>query len=571
MHMKRAVLVFFILVFFLSSFPFAASRRPLEGKQAMVASVHELASRVGVEIMQKGGNAIDASVAVAFALAVIWPEAGNLGGGGFMLIRKADGTEEAIDYRERAPLAATRDMYLDSKGNVIENASMIGYRASAVPGTVAGLTLALQRHGKMRWTELIEPARKLAEEGFILSAITVERTLKYEKILSSFPETKRIFLRDGKHYQPGERFTQPELAKTLVRIQQQGAREFYEGETAELILKEMKENGGTITARDLKEYEPTLRKPIHGTYCGYEIITMPPPSSGGIALIEMLNMLESFKLSSTEFHSAAHFHPLIEIMKRAFADRAVFVGDPDFVTVPVERLISKEHALAAINTLDSRKATPSTKINPATIPLKESGNTTHFTVMDPDGNIVANTFTLNDGFGSGVTVRGAGFLLNNEMDDFTSKPGTLNFYGLMQSELNAIAPWKRPLSSMTPVIVLKDGKPFLALGSAGGPTIISVVTQVILNVIDFSMNVQQAVDAPRFHHQWMPDEIYFEPFGLNKDTQRALELRGHKFAQKSFFRDTDYLGDVHAILIDPRTGTRLGASDPRRGGAPAGY
>ncbi len=571
MHMKRMLLYLLILVLFLPSFPYAASRRPVEGKQAMVASVHELASVVGAEIMQKGGNAIDASVAVAFALAVVWPEAGNLGGGGFMLIRKADGTEEAIDYRERAPLAATRDMYLDSKGNVIENASTIGHKASAVPGTIAGLALALQRHGKLRWSELIEPARRLAEKGFLLSAVTVERTLKHEKTLAIFPETKRIFLRNGRHYEPGERFIQPELARTLARIQKQGPREFYEGETAALIIKEMKENDGLITAKDLKEYEPTIRKPIHGTYRGYEIIAMPPPSSGGIALIAMLNMLESFDLPSTGFHSASHIHALVEVMKRAFADRAVFLGDPDFVPVPVEKLISKEHALSAVKTIDPRKATPSSSIKPATIETKESPNTTHFTVIDADGNIVANTYTLNDSFGSAVTVRGAGILLNNEMDDFTPKPGTPNFYGLMQSELNAIAPRKRPLSSMTPVIVLKEGKPFLALGSAGGPVIISAIAQVILNIVDFGMNAQQAIDTPRFHHQWMPDEIYFEPFGLNQDTQRALEFRGHKVAKKYFFRETENLGDVHAILVDPKTGARLGASDPRRGGAPAGY
>jgi gamma-glutamyltranspeptidase/glutathione hydrolase len=569
--MKRALHVFLILLFFLPSFPFAASRRPLEGKKVMVASVHELASGAGVEIMQKGGNAIDAAVGISFVLAVVWPEAGNLGGGGFMLIRKADGTEEAIDYRERAPLAATRDMYLDSKGNVIENASTIGHKASAVPGTIAGLTLALQRHGKLPWKELIEPARKLAEEGYLLSPMVVERTLKHEKTLSFFPETKRIFLRNGKHYEPGERFIQPELAKTLARIQQQGPREFYEGETATLIIKEMKENGGLITAKDLKEYEATIRKPIHGTYRDYEIVTMPPPSSGGIALIQMLNMLESFDLASASFHSTGHLHRMVEVMKRAFADRAVFLGDRDFVRVPVEELISKEHAIAAVKTINSHRATPSTKIKPLLTQLKESANTTHFSVIDAEGNVVANTFTLNDSFGSAVTVRGAGFLLNNEMDDFTSKPGTPNFYGLMQSELNAIAPRKRPLSSMTPVIVLKQGKPFLTMGSPGGPVIISAVTQVLLNIVDFGMNAQQAVDAPRFHHQWMPDEIYFEPFGLNKDAQRALELRGHKFAKKYFFRETDYLGDVQLIIIDPKTGNRLGASDPRRGGAPAGY
>lgn len=549
----------------------AASRKPLSAKHGMVASVSEIASRIGVETMQKGGNAVDAACAVAFALAVVWPEAGNLGGGGFMLIRKADGTMEAIDYRERAPLAATRDMYLDPNGNVIEEASSYGHKAVAVPGTVAGLALAMKRHGKLRWQDAIEPARKLAEKGFILSPYVVQRMRPHEETLSRDPETSRVFLRNKKIYEVGERLIQPDLAKTLARLRTHGPREFYEGETARLIVSDMKQNGGLITSKDLREYEPTIRKPLHGTYRGYEIITMSPPSSGGVALIQMLNMLETFDLASKGHYSSDYFHTLVEVMKRAFADRAAFLADPDFVTVPVEKLISKEYALDAVKTIDPGKATPANQIQSAKISKAEPQNTTHFSIVDAEGTIVSNTYTLNDSFGSGVTVPGAGFLLNNEMDDFTSKPGVPNLFGLLQSEANAIVPRKRPLSSMTPVIVLKGDQPYFAIGSAGGSTIINTVLRIIVSIIDFRMDLQQAIDEPRFHHQWMPDEIYFEPFGINKDTRNALEGRGHKFAPKYFFSDTDYMGDAQGILIDPLTGIRFGASDPRRGGVPVGY
>jgi gamma-glutamyltranspeptidase / glutathione hydrolase len=566
--MIRKKLIFVLVFVLCANWMIAVSRRPLQSKHGMVASVQAIASQIGVDVMRKGGNAIDAAVAIALSLAVVWPEAGNIGGGGFMLIRKGDGTEEAIDYRERAPLAATRDMYLDRNGKVIENASTNGHKAVAVPGTIAGLDLALKRHGKLEWKDLIEPARKLADEGF---PMTIEKTPRTEKRLNLFAETKRVFLHDGKFYERGELFRQPDLARTLARLQQQGPREFYEGETAKLIVAEMQKNGGILSPKDLAEYTPTIRKPLHGTYRGLEIITMPPPSSGGIALIEMLNMLESYDLAPHGYHSADHIHALIEVMKRAFADRATFLGDPDFVKVPVEKLTSKEYATALWKKIDLTKATPSSVVKPGSVNVSESPNTTHFCVVDSEGNMVANTYTLNDSFGSAVTVTGGGFLLNDEMDDFTSKPGVPNLYGLLQSEANAIAPRKRPLSSMTPTIVLKNGKPFFAVGSPGGPTIINTVLQVIMNVVDFGMNVQEAVDSPRVHHQWLPDEIYFEPFGLNPDTRAALESRGHKFAKKRFFEDTPYLGDAQVILIDSATGMRIGASDPRRGGETAGY
>ncbi|HJQ25741.1 MAG TPA: gamma-glutamyltransferase [Blastocatellia bacterium] len=541
--------------------------QPVRARHGMVASTSPIASRVGVEVMQHGGNAIDAAVAVGLALAVTWPSAGNLGGGGFMMIRRANGETEIIDYRERAPLGASRDMYLDKDGNVIKDASTVGYKAIGVPGSVAGFALALQRHGKLKWADVIEPARQLAADGFEVS-YHVARSLKASTdLLARFAESKRIFLRDGKSYEEGEKFVQPELAATLARLKAKGPREFYEGDTARMIVEDMQANGGLVTAQDLKEYEPTVRKPLHGTYRGYEILTMPPPSSGGVALIEMLNMLERYKLAEMEPNSSDAIHLMTEVERRAFADRAAYLGDTDFVKdVPLSGLMSKDYAADLIKTIKLDHATPSSEIREGKPVAYESPETTHFTVIDEEGNVVSNTYTLNNSFGSGVTARGTGFLLNNEMDDFTSKPGVPNAYGLLQSENNAIAPRKRPLSAMTPTIVLKDGKVLFAIGSPGGPTIINTVLQVMVNVLDFGMNLQQAIDAPRYHHQWMPDHIRWEPFGLNADTRKALEARGHKFADKP-----GYMGDAEGVMIDSQTGMRLGASDPRLGGSAVGY
>lgn len=570
-HMKKRACTLILIVLFAASLPMtqhAASREPARAKHGMVASTSEIASRVGVEIMQRGGNAIDAAVAVGLALAVTWPPAGNLGGGGFMMIRRANGDTEIVDYRERAPLAASRDMYLDQKGDVIKGASTIGYKAAGVPGTVAGLSLALQRHGKLKWSDVIEPARRLAAEGFIVSH-HLARNLQgtdSKKLLAQFPDSNRIFLRDGKFYEEGERIVQSELASTLARLKEKGPREFYEGKTAEMIVADMKANGGLITDIDLKKYEPTVRKPLKGSYRGYEIVTMPPPSSGGAALLEMLNILEHYKLAELGPGSSDTIHLLIESQRRAFADRAEFMGDADFVKVPLEGLISKKYAADLAKTIDSDRATPSERVRAGKPAVYESTETTHFTVIDEEGNVVSNTYTLNGGYGSGVTARGTGVLLNNEMDDFTSKPGVPNAYGLLQSENNAIAPRKRPLSAMTPTIVLKDGKVWFAIGSPGGPTIINTVLQVIVNVIDFGMSIQQAIDAPRFHHQWMPDRIDCEPLGINRDTRAALEKKGHVFAEK-----LRYMGDAEGVMIDPKNGMRLGASDPRSGGVAAGY
>jgi len=566
MKKKACAVLIALFASSMSTAPRAASREPARARHGMVASTSEIASRAGVEIMQRGGNAIDAAVAVGLALAVTWPSAGNLGGGGFMMIRRANGDTEIIDYRERAPLAASRDMYLDKKGEVIKDASTVGYRAVGVPGTVAGLSLALQRHGKLKWADVVEPSRKLAADGFTISYHLARGLRGSEKLLKQFPDSNRIFLRDGKFYEEGDKLVQPELGETLARLKEKGPREFYEGRTAQLIAEDMKANGGLITEKDLKEYEPTIRKPLIGSYRGCEIVTMPPPSSGGTALLEMLNILEHYNLAYSGPGSSDTVHLLVESQRRAFADRAEFMGDADFVKVPVEGLISRKYADELARTIDPDHATPSAKVRAGKPLGAESTETTHFTVIDEEGNVVTNTYTLNGGYGSGATARGTGVLLNNEMDDFTSKPGVPNAYGLLQSENNAIAPRKRPLSAMTPTIVLKDGKVWFAIGSPGGPTIINTVLQVIVNVVDFGMNIQQAIDAPRFHHQWMPDRIQFEPMGINRDTRAALERKGHVFAEKP-----GNMGDAEGVMIDAKTGMRLGASDPRSGGVPVGY
>jgi gamma-glutamyltranspeptidase/glutathione hydrolase len=551
----------------------AASREPVRAAHGMVASTSEIASRVGVDVMKRGGNAVDAAVAVALTLAVTWPSAGNLGGGGFMLIRKADGTAEAIDYRERAPLAATRTMYLDAQGNVIQGLSIQGHKAIAVPGTVAGVALAHRRHGKLKWADLVEPARKLAAEGFEVN-YHLARSLRAratQRRLAPFPESVRIFQRNGKFYEMGERFVQPDLAATLARIKT-NPRDFYEGQTARLIATDMQKNGGIITLEDLRTYEPTIRKPLAGSYRGHEILTMPPPSSGGIALLEMLNMLEPLDLKSLGWHSANYVHNVIEVMRRAFADRAEHLGDADFVKVPVAGLTARDYALQRRKTIDPYRASNSREVGAADPTAYEPAETTHFSVADAEGNVVSSTYTLNDGYGSGVTATGTGVLLNNEMDDFTSKPGVPNDYQLIQGEANAIQPKKRPLSSMTPTIVLKDGKVLFAIGSPGGPTIINTVLQVILNVVDFGMDMQEAIDAPRFHHQWMPDHIYWEPNGINPDTRAGLERIGHKFRPIAGTGATPGdIGDAQGIMIDPTTGMKMGASDPRLGGVPVGY
>ena len=547
------------------------AREPVRAKNGIVASTNEVASRVGVEIMKRGGNAVDAAIAVAFALAVTHPPAGNLGGGGFMMIRLKDGRTTFIDYREMAPLLAHRDVYLDKNKEPIkgEGGSLVGYRAAGVPGTVRGMELALKKYGsgKLTWAQLVEPARRLAANGFTVTH-SLARWLRNSKdYLSTYAETKRIYLKGGGFYNEGELFRQPELAATFARLQRFGPNEFYEGETARLIAADMKRNNGLMTLEDLRGYVAKERTPLRGTYRGHEIISAPPPSSGGAVLIEMLNILEGFDLRKLEASSSDRYHLMAEAMRRAFADRAEYMGDTDFVKVPIAGLIDKSYATTLRSTIKTDRASTSAEVRAGRPTGYESEDTTHFTVVDSEGNAVANTYTLNDSYGSSATVKGTGILLNNEMDDFAIKPGTPNMYGLIQGERNAVAPRKRPLSAMTPTIVLrKDGSLWFTIGSPGGPTIINTVLCVITNVIDFDMNIQQAIDAPRIHHQWLPDELTGEPYGLSGDTQRALIARGHALAKQRT------LGDAEGIMIEENTGVRLGGTDPRRSdGQAIGY
>jgi gamma-glutamyltranspeptidase/glutathione hydrolase len=549
----------------------SAWREPVRAPHGMVASTERIASQIGVDVMKRGGNAVDAAVATAFALAVVYPSAGNLGGGGFMMIRRSDGTATAIDYREVAPVAATRDMYLGPDGELIKGngSSTLGYRAVGVPGTVAGMAFALKKYGsgKLSWPQLIEPARKLAGEGFTVTHRLEKLLEDHQDILSPFADSRRIFLRDGKAYHEGEVLRQPELAATLGRLQKKGARDFYEGETARLIAEDMQHSRGLITNDDLRGYIVKERIPLRGTYRGYGIISMPPPSSGGAVLLEMLNILEGFDLRKLHPFSSEYYHLLVEAMRRAYADRAEYMGDTDFGLVPIDGLIDKAYAERQRSTINPDRASLSSEISAGKPTGYESAQTTHFTIVDATGNAVSNTYTLNGWFGSGVVAKGTGVLLNNEMDDFTSKPGQPNMFGAIQSERNAIAPRKHPLSSMTPTFVLRpDGSLYFAIGTPGGTTITNTVLQVISNVIDHGMNLEEAIDSPRIHHQWLPDEIRDEPLGLSADTRRALEARGHRFASEPI-----YMSDAQGIMIEEKTGMRLGASDARQEGAAVGY
>jgi gamma-glutamyltranspeptidase/glutathione hydrolase len=561
-----------------------AQRAPIEAQHGLVTSASVFASRVGVDILKRGGNAIDAAVATAFTLAVTYPRAGNLGGGGFAVLRLSDGRVTSIDFRETAPSAATRDLYLDTRGNILPDKSTVGYAASGIPGTVAGLALAEQKYGSGRiaWADLIKPARRLAAEGFAVTPALARDLQASEELLGKFPESRRIYLRNGRLYRAGDRMLQPDLAATLRRLQQRGPREFYTGRTARLIADDMAVHGGFITKADLAGYRAIERTPLRGGYRGYEILTMPPPSSGGIALLQMLGMLEPHDVAALGINSAAKIHLFAEVMRRAFQDRARFLGDPDFVSVPVAELLDHDYLIHRMADFDSVRATSNAML-PVGVPAStgksmppmgdpaaghESTETTQFSVVDSAGNAVSVTYTLNGLWGSGVTVPRAGLLLNNEMDDFAAKAGTSNTYGLVQGEANAIAPGKRPLSSMTPTIVLKDGKPFLVTGSPGGPTIINTVLLVITNIIDHGLSVTQAVDAPRFHHQWQPDVIDHEPFFTSPDSAALLRGEGYTLSVRTLYPNAPETsartwGDAETILIDPMTGLRLGANDVR--------
>jgi len=549
----------------------AAWRDPVRANSAIVASQHELASKIGADIMKRGGNAVDAAIAVGLALAVVYPEAGNLGGGGFMLMHFKDGRTAAIDYREMAPKLASRNVFVDKDGNVIrgEGGSTIGYRASGVPGTPAGFDMAFKKYGsgKIKWSELVEPARKLAADGYVLSYRLANLFKAYAKNLEKYEDSKRIFLKDGKFYNEGETFKQPDLAQTLQRMQTIGAKEFYTGKTAQLIAADMKAHNGLITLEDLKNYVAKEREPLKGKYRGYDIISMPPPSSGGIVLMQVLGMLEKYDIKKMGYNSAEKIHLLAEAERRSFADRAEYMADPDFATVPLKQLLDKNYLLGRTDTINLTKASKSEEIKQGNIVIGEGTETTHFTVADAQGNVVSNTYTINDLYGSAVTAKGTGVLLNDEMDDFAARPGKPNMFGLIQGERNKVEGGKRPLSSMTPTIVLrKDGSVWFAVGARGGPRIISAVLQTVINVIDHDMNIQEAIDAPRIHHQWFPDQIYYEQYGMSPDTRKILESYGHKFDDKP-----GNIASATGIAIEEKTGVKLGAIDSRSDGEAIGY
>lgn len=549
----------------------------------MVATDEELGSEAGVEILKRGGNAVDAGVAVAFALAVVEPAAGNIGGGGFMLIRLANGKTTFLDYREVAPGKATRDMYIGKDGKLDEEASVIGYKSVAVPGTVAGLALALKTYGSMKLADVMAPAIRLAENGFPINKRLAHEFEEERAGLQRFALSRRIFLNDGKMFQPGDTLRQPELAATLKRIAKNGATEFYGGETAHELVNDMARQGGLITLDDLAKYQPKVREVLRAKYesngHSWEVLTSPPPSSGGVAVIEALNMLQSVPLKGWDDLDSVHM--VAEVMRRVFADRAAYLADPDYSNVPVAGLTDPCYAKEVFATVDSQHASSSKVIkagNPHTcgvaasnsnspetlVSLGEGPHTTHFSVVDAAGNAVASTYTLNDSYGSHAT-SSAGFLLNDEMDDFTTQPGVPNaLYGLMQSEANAIAPGHRPLSSMTPTMLLRDGKLSFVTGSPGGATIISATLLSILNWMRLGMEPQAAINAPRFHHQWLPDRILMER-AFPDSLESALNARGH-----ATYR-VGHMGIVNAIAIDPATGNRLGAADPRHDGAAVGY
>ena len=542
---------------------------PEHAAHAMVVSVHELASRAGVEALKAGGNAIDAAVATGFALAVVYPAAGNIGGGGFMLIRMHSGETHFLDYRERAPGRATETLYQDKQGNVIPNLSVIGYKAAAVPGSVKGMVYAERQFGKLGLAKVIEPAIRLASEGYPLSW-GAAKALTQEKDLARFADSRRIFQNSGRGWHQGDVFKQSELARTLQRISA-SPDDFYTGTMAYEITDFVQKGGGIITAQDLASYEVKDRTPVRGTYRGLEIISAPPPSSGGIALIETLNILEGFDLAKAGLDSFKSIHLITEAYRRAFLDRAQFMGDPDFGTVPLDELADKRYAVAWRKSIDPQRASTSLELHrPALFPeldqyaaahplvasTRESKHTTHYSVVDVEGNAVAATTTINDEYGSRVTVGPLGFLLNNEMDDFASKVGVPNLYGLIQGQANAVGPNKRPLSAMTPTIVLKGAKLWLVLGAEGGPTIITQVANILIGVADYGLDIQEAVNSPHFHNQWLPDEISLEPKRFSADAIRLLESTGNKIKWTE-------IGDAECIQVELATGERLGGSDGR--------
>ena len=532
-------------------------------KNGVVVTAHPEASKVGVEILKKGGNAIDASIAVQFALAVVYPNAGNIGGGGFLVYRDAKGKTDALDYREKAPLKASEDMYWDKNGNAITDLSLYGQFAAGVPGTVDGMVKAHEKYGKLNWKELVQPAINLAQKGFkITKQQASELTNKHNDFVKYNSKTNALTSKSS--WKEGDLLIQKDLANTLKLIQQKGRAGFYEGKTADLIVKEMKRGNGIISHEDLKEYQSVWRTPVSGNYKGLKVISMPPPSSGGIALVSLFQSIEDYPINKWGFQADSTIQVMVEAERRVYADRAEHLGDPDFIKVPQKQLLDKSYNVNRMKDFSFDKATPSSAVKAGEIIGKESMETTHYVIVDKDGNAASVTTTLNNSYGSLVVVEGAGFLLNDEMDDFSVKPGTPNLYGLVGGKANAIEPSKRMLSSMTPSILEKDGKLFMVVGTPGGSTIITSVFQAILNVVDFGMTMQEAVAAPRFHHQWLPDQIDYEPSAISENVRESLKQKGYTLKERKPY------GRVEGILVNTDKTYQAGA-DPRGDDKAVGY
>ena len=544
------------------NYPYRKPAPAVLARHGAVACVSPIASQIGVNVLKKGGSAVDAAIAVAFALAVVYPEAGNVGGGGFMLVRGAGGEVAALDYRESAPAKATSTMFLDRAGNLTAK-SQVGLLAAGTPGTVAGMAAAHKRFGKRPWAELVAPAIKLARDGFLVSEYLYKSMHHAQDLLLRFDETRRVFMPGDITVKAGEVMRQPDLARTLERVSHEGARGFYHGPVAQAIAKEMAAKGGAVTLEDLAGYRAKWREPVSFTYRGHRVYSMPPPSSGGVTLAEILNILEGYDVRGMGWHTARHLHYLVEAERRAYVDRNTYLGDPDFVArMPIATLMSKEYAAQRRATIRDDRATPAAKNLPG---LGEPDHTTHFSIVDAQGMAVSNTYTLNGNYGCGVVIPGTGVLMNNEMDDFASKPGVPNMFGLVQGRRNAIEPLKRPLSSMTPSIVLDPaGRLFLVIGSPGGSTIITTVMQVVSNVIDFGMPLNWAIAAPRLHHQGQPDLLYQEPLGLDPITRMEVVRNGHQVTLR------EPIGDAQGILRRP-DGAYEAFADPRRAGEAFGY
>lgn len=550
----------FIIVLFFAIIQLNAQESYNNG---VVVTAHPEASKVGVEILKKGGNAIDASIAVQFALAVVYPNAGNIGGGGFLVYRDSKGKTDALDYREKAPLKASEDMYWDKNGNAITDLSLYGQFAAGVPGTVDGMVKAHEKYGKLNWKELVQPAINLAQKGFkITKQQASELTNKHNDFVKYNSKTNALTSKSS--WKEGDLLIQKDLAKTLKLIQRKGRAGFYEGKTADLIVREMKRGNGIISHEDLKEYQSVWRTPVSGNYKGFKVISMPPPSSGGIALVSLFQSIEDYPINKWGFQADSTIQVMVEAERRVYADRAEHLGDPDFIKVPQKQLLDKSYNVNRMKDFSFDRATPSSVIKAGEIIGKESMETTHYVIVDKDGNAASVTTTLNNSYGSLVVVEGAGFLLNDEMDDFSVKPGTPNLYGLVGGKANAIEPSKRMLSSMTPSILEKDGKLFMVVGTPGGSTIITSVFQAILNVVDFGMTMQEAVAAPRFHHQWLPDQIDYEPNAISENVRESLKQKGYTLKERKPY------GRVEGILVNTN-GTYQAGADPRGDDKAVGY